>query len=307
MERYKITSTYDGLNISFSVARPKTTPKAVLQLIHGMCGCKERFEPVMEYMAARGVACIASDLRGHGESVKSPEDLGYMYKGGYKALVSDLRQVCQWGHSEFPDLPYFLLGHSMGSLAARILVKQDDSNLAGFIVCGSPSWNPLSIIGKWFTGAVCALGFAHSRPEFLHNMTSDRYNKKFASEGPQSWTCSDPEVRKRFRDNPLCNFRFTMNGVYNLLSMMEETYSTDSWSVSNPKMPVMFLAGSDDPCIINEQKFHKSAYAMHKIGYRNVTSVLYPEMRHEILNEIDKKTVWKDILDFIKAENFGKD
>ena len=71
MERYKITSTYDGLNISFSVARPKTTPKAVLQLIHGMCGCKERFEPVMEYMAARGVACIASDLRGHGESVKS--------------------------------------------------------------------------------------------------------------------------------------------------------------------------------------------------------------------------------------------
>ncbi len=307
MERHRITSAYDGLDIGFAVARPKTAPKAVLQLVHGMCGCKERFEPVMEYMAANGVACIASDLRGHGESVRSLDDLGYMYEGGYKALVSDLRQISQWGHSEFPELPYFLLGHSMGSLAARIFVKQDDSGLAGFIACGSPSWNPLSVIGKWFTGAGCALGFSHSRPEFLQKMTSDRYNRKFAAEGPQSWICSDPQVRKSFRENPLCNFRFTMNGAYNLLAMMGETYDSAPWNVSNPTMPVMFLAGSDDPCIISEQKFHRAAYAMHKAGYRNVTSVLYPFMRHEVLNEIDKKTVWKDILDFIEAENFGND
>ena len=307
MERHRITSAYDGLEIGFAVARPRTAPKAVLQLVHGMCGCKERFEPIMEYMSANGVACIASDLRGHGESVRSLDDLGYMYKGGYNALVADLRQVSEWGQAEFPDLPYFLLGHSMGSLAARILVKQDDSNLAGFIVCGSPSWNPLSVIGKWFTGAGCAIGFGHSHPEFLQKMTSDRYNRRFSSEGPQSWTCSDPQVRRSFKENSLCNFRFTLNGVYNLLSMMEETYKTGPWKISNPQMPVMFLAGSDDPCIISEQKFHKAAYAMHKVGYRNVTSVLYPEMRHEILNEIDKKTVWKDILDFIKAENFGKD
>ena len=91
------------------------------------------------------------------------------------------------------------------------------------------------------------------------------------------------------------------------MSMMVETYKTDFWHVSNPMMPVMFLAGSDDPCIISEQKFHKAAYAMHKAGYRNVTSVLYPHMRHEILNEIDKKTVWRDILEFIEAENFGND
>ena len=307
MERYRITSAYDGLKIGFTVARPKTAPKAVLQLVHGMCGCKERFEPVMEYMAANGVACIASDLRGHGESVRSLDDLGYMYKGGYKALISDLRLVSQWGHCEFSGLPYFLLGHSMGSLAARIFVKEDDSGLDGFIVCGSPSWNPLSVIGKWLTGAGCALGFGHSRPKFLHRMTSDRYNRKFAAEGPQSWTCSDPQVRKSFRENPLCNFSFTMNGAYNLLSMMGETYKSDQWSLSNPMMPVMFLAGSDDPCIISEQKFHRAAYAMHKAGYRNVTSVLYPDMRHEVLNEIDKKTVWKDILDFIEAENFVND
>lgn len=307
MERYSIRSAYDGLNIGFAVARPQTAPKAVLQLVHGMCGCKERFEPVMEYLAANGVACITSDLRGHGESIKSPDDLGYLYKGGYKALISDLRQVSEWGRAEFPGLPYFVLGHSMGSLAVRIYVKENDTQLAGCILCGSPSWNPWAAIGKWLLGTGCLIGLGRIRPKILQKITADRYNSRFAADGPHAWTCSDPEVRKSFRANPLCNFRFTINGGYNLMSMMCETYNSEPWCISNPTMPVMFLAGSDDPCIISEQKFHNAAYAMHKAGYRNVTSILYPHMRHEILNEIDKKTVWKDILEFIEAENFGND
>ena len=304
MEINSLKSNWDGLDISFAVARPSCEPIAVLQLVHGMCGCKERFEPFMEYMAAHGVVCVVSDLRGHGDSVWTPEDRGYMYKGGYKALVSDIRQVSGWIHSEFPTLPYFLIGHSMGSLAARIHVKQDDSDLNGFIVCGSPSWNPWSILGKWMTGFCCALGLGRKRPQFLQKLTSDKYNKRFASEGPQSWTCSDPQSRKQFRENPRCNFRFTLNGTYNLLSMMGQTYNSSSWRISNPQLPILFLAGGDDPCLISEQKFLNAADHMRKAGYQNVYSKIYPTMRHEILNEIDKITVWNDILDFIKGRKF---
>ena len=305
MERHHIASAYDGLIISFMVERPQVAPKAVLQLVHGMCGCKERFEPLMKYLADNGIVCIASDVRGHGASIKTHDDLGYMYKGGYKALISDLRQVSEWGHSEFPKLPYFLLGHSMGSLAVRIYIRQDDSNISGVIVCGSPSWNPLSVVAKWLTGVGCAFGLGHNRPRFLQNITSDRLNSRFAAEGPLSWTCSDPDVRKRNRENPLCNFRFTMNGTYNLMAMMEATYNSDSWHISNPQLRVIFMSGSDDPCMISEQKFHRSAYQMLKAGYQNVSSVLYPNMRHEVLNEVDKMVVWKDILAFIEEENFG--
>ena len=280
-------------------------PKAVLQLVHGMCGCKERFEPLMKYLADNGIVCIASDVRGHGASIKSMNDLGYMYKGGYLALISDLRQISEWGHSEYPKLPYFLLGHSMGSLAARIYIRQDDSNISGLIVCGSPSWNPLSVIVKWLTMAGCAVGLGHNRPRFLQNIASNRFNSRFASEGPLSWTCSDPQVRKSYRENPLCNFRFTINGTYNLMAMLEATYSSGSWNISNPQMRVIFMSGSDDPCMISEQKFHRSAYQMLKAGYQNVSSVLYPNMRHEVLNEVDKMVVWKDILSFIEEENFG--
>ena len=222
-----------------------------------------------------------------------------MYKGGYAALVEDLRMVTHWGHSLFPGVPIFLLGHSMGSLAARLYVRGDDSELAGVIICGSPSWNPMAVLGRMLTGCACMIGFGKSRPQFIQKMISGKYNTRFESEGEQAWTCSDPEVRKEFRENPLCNFHFTMNGAHNLLSMMCETYSTGVWNISQPMMPVIFLSGSDDPCMITERKFHRAAYAMIKAGYRNVSSVLFPQMRHEILNEKEKETVWKEILDFI--------
>lgn len=299
MEKIIMKSRYDDLKISVAIYRPKEKPKAVLQLVHGMCGCKERFEPVMNYLSDNGIACIASDHRGHGESIRSMDDLGYFYSGGYKALVDDLRLVTRWGLEEFPGIPYYLLGHSMGSLAARIYTKEDDSDLSGLIICGSPSWNPMSVLGRFFTGLLCMTGFGHSRPGFLQNMTSDSYNRRFISEGPQAWTCSDPEVRKSFRENPLCNFRFTMNGANNLMKMMGETYDTKHWKISHPMMPILFLSGSDDPCMISEQKFHKAAWAMVKAGYRNVSSTLYPGMRHEVLNEIDKQDVWDEILHFI--------
>ena len=302
METFYIKSKYDDLNIAVCVVRPEGRPAAVLQLAHGMCGYKERFKPMMEYLAGKGIACIASDHRGHGGSVKDTKDLGYFYSGGYKALVQDMRDITQWGLNEFPGVPYFLLGHSMGSLAARVYVKQDDSALSGLIICGNPSWNPLSRFGRFLTGLFCIAGLGHLRPEMLQNITSGTYNRQFASEGPQAWTCSDPEVRKIFTENPLCNFRFTMNGVNNLMKMMGETYDIRGWKVAHPDMPIRFISGSEDPCMISEKKFHKAAWTMHKVGYEDITSSIYMNMRHEVLNEINKEDVWNEIISFIQHQ-----
>ena len=300
METFYIKSKYDDLNIAVCVVRPEGRPAAVLQLAHGMCGYKERFEPMMEYLAGKGIACIASDHRGHGGSVKDAKDFGHFYSGGYKALVQDMRDITQWGLNEFPDVPYFLLGHSMGSLAARVYVKQDDSELAGLIICGSPSWNPLSRFGRFLTGIFCMVGLGHLRPEMLQKITSGSYNRHFATEGPEAWTCSDPEVRKIFTENPLCRFRFTMNGVNNLLKMMGETYDISGWKVTNPEMPIRFISGTEDPCMISEKKFHKAVWTMHKVGYENISSSLYENMRHEVLDEINKKEVWNEIISFMQ-------
>jgi len=296
-----LRSSYDDLDLSVLAVFPKDSPKAVLQLAHGMCGCKERFLPVMKYMAENGVACVAGDHRGHGGSVKSMDDLGYMYKGGYRALVDDMRMITRWVREQYPDVPFYLLGHSMGSLAARVYVKWDDSGVDGLILCGSPSWNPMSFIGKMISGMLCGVGLPRMRMSLIQKLTSARYNRRFRSEGELAWTCSDSESRKFIKENPVCNFQFTANATYSLMSMMIETYGGNGkWMLSNPQMPVLFISGQDDPTIISEAKYHSAVHYMNERGYMNVTSVLYPDMRHEVLNEIGKDVVWDDILSFIK-------
>ena len=295
-------SSYDGLDISVIVVSPEEEPKAILQISHGVCGCKERFLPFMEYMAGHGVLCVASDHRGHGASVKSQEDLGYMYDGGYYALVDDMRMVTDWIHNEYPGKSVYLLGHSMGSMAARVYVKYDDSAIDGLIICGSPSWNPYSRFGYGLMTMLCWLGMSRRRFKFIQKLTSDRYNRRFADEGYQAWTCSDPNQRKLVQENPLCNYILTANGTRNLLGLMIDTYRRGEWAVSNPDMPVHFISGDDDPMMSSEKKFHQAAQNLCNRGYVNVTSALYPGMRHEVLNEIGKEEVWDEILEFMKLK-----
>lgn len=306
MER-KITlnSRVDLLPISILEVTPdalcqESVPvKAVLQLSHGMCGCKERYLPFMRYMASKGIVCVAGDHRGHGESVRSSDDLGYMYEGGYRAMVDDLRMITSWIVSRYPGLPIFLLGHSMGSMAARLYAKYDDSTISGLILTGSPSWEPFAYLGRAIAGLMCFLGMSHYRMERSQLMTSDKYNSRFAAEGTQAWTCSDPAERESFMANPVCNFAMTANGSYNLLSMMIDTYDSSKWIVSNPSMPVFFISGADDPMLGSEPRFHSAAMDIRNRGYTNVTSVIYPYMRHEVLNEKGKEQVWAEVYDFI--------
>ena len=120
---------------------------ALLQLSHGMSEYKERYLPFMEFMAEHGVVCVIHDHRGHGKSVKSEQDLGFMYGAGGAGLVEDLFQVTVWAKKEYPDLPFILMGHSMGSLVVRTYAKEHDRELDALIVCGSPSKNYLRPLG----------------------------------------------------------------------------------------------------------------------------------------------------------------
>lgn len=294
-ERFKIKSASDGLDISVIAVWPKGEPKAVLQIAHGMYGSKERFVPFMEYMAANGVMCVANDHRGHGASVRSSADLGYMYSGGWKALVDDMRLVSEWALEACPGCRLYLLGHSMGSMAARVFAKKHDDVLSGLILCGSPGNNPFAGFVWGMTGMIEKMGGGRLRPVAIQNMTSAFYNRQFSAEGPRAWTCSDPEVRA---ENAV-RYDFTVNGQHALLGLMRETYSGKGWGMTNRDMPVFFISGEDDPCMGSEQSFHRGAMLMHSLGYTNVTSAIYPAMRHEVLNEIGKEQVWEDVLKFV--------
>ena len=294
-----VESAYDGLQISVVEFVPVEKPKAVVYLAHGLCGCKERFLPFMEFLAKNGIACVANDHRGHGSSIRKEEDRGYTYQGGAKAMVMDMEVVADYISKQYQDIPITLLGHSMGSLAARAFLKRNDGRLDKVIICGSPSPNPLAPIGRAFVNMMHKKDDGKRRPEMLQKFTSTTYNRRFKHEGYQAWTCSDANIRKQFANDPRCNYTITVDLAKALMDLMKDTYSKKGWEVSKPELPILFISGDDDPCMISKKRFKNVIKKICDCGYSNVQNITYPKMRHEILNEIDKQRVWDDVLRFI--------
>lgn len=299
LRKFTLESQSDGLCIAAACIAPEK-PIAAVQLVHGMCEHKERYYPLMDFLASKGFACVIHDHRGHGESIKDRDDLGYFYKGGYRAAVEDVRLVTMWAKKEFPGLELFLFGHSMGSLIVRTYTKSYDSLISGLIVCGSPSDNPAAGAGKVLAGICALFGGGRCRPALIQKIAFGSYNKAFPdASSANSWICSDDEVVRAYDADPLCNFRFTANGFGNLFSLVQQTYSRKGWKVANPQLPVYFIAGEEDPCITTREKFDAAVDFMRKVGYADVKSKLYPGMRHEIHNEREKALVWQDIAEIL--------
>lgn len=177
-ENITIISKQDGLQLDGLIVAAEE-PKAVLQLAHGMCEHKERYIPFMEYMAAQGFACVIHDHRGHGRSIKSDADLGYFYENGGEALVEDIYQVMEETKNRFPRLTYFLMGHSMGSLAVRCFIKKYDKDIDGLIVCGCPSANDMAGIGLSLVHFLQKIKGDHARSALADKLFSDGFEKPF--------------------------------------------------------------------------------------------------------------------------------
>jgi alpha-beta hydrolase superfamily lysophospholipase len=131
-------------------------------------------------------------------------------------------------------------------------------------------------------------------------MSFGAFNRGFEQDGYHSaWVCSDREVLDAYHNDPLCQYVFTANGFYNLLSLMQACYAKKGWVLSKPELPIWFISGADDPCRTSNKAFNQSVVAMRKLGYKYVSSKTYPDMRHEILNETEKQVVWDDVVKMI--------
>ena len=309
-EKRTLVSPADGLEISVLTCHPGESAKGIVQLVHGMCEHKERYVPFMEFLADNGYASIIHDHRGHGESVKSSDDLGYFYEGGYTAMIEDVKAVTLLAREEFSgnvtgadkesgELPLILFGHSMGSMAVRSFTKRYDCLIDGLVVCGSPSYNPGLKIGKALArGYMLIMGDRH-RPSLIQSIAFGAFNRKFRDEkSSNAWICSDPEIVSAYDADPHCNFQFTTDGFINLFSLMQDAYGIKGWRKANPDLPILFVSGEDDPCRINDKRFSMAVERMREAGYRDVQARTYPSMRHEILNETGREKVWNDILAF---------
>ena len=129
------------------------------------------------------------------------------------------------------------------------------------------------------------------------------YSAKFAGEGSRfAWCCSDEQVVRDYEASEFCGFTFTVDADKALFQLMDETYRETGWKLSNPKLPVLFIGGYEDPCIGGARKFAQAVQTMRRIGYMDTKGKLYPSMRHEILNEREKEKVYHDVKKYMEKK-----
>lgn len=298
VKKKSILSKKDGLTLSLSIIEPKGKPKAIVQISHGMAEHKERYYDFMEYLAKNGYVSVIHDHRGHGESVRNIEDLGYFYTDDIHYIVDDLYQVSEYMKERYKDLDIILFSHSMGTLVSRNYIQKYDDQIKKLILCGPPTYNPLSGVGIFLAKVFTLFGKERRANHFLDKLTFGTYNT--GNDIPNEWICSSSDTVKDYNNDKLCGYTFTTNGFLNLYKMMKEAFHRNNYQVKNPNLNIFVIAGADDPVIQKEKKFEELVHFLKEVGYQEIESKLYNGKRHELLNEKGKEKIYQDILDFIE-------
>ena len=300
---FTLQSKYDNLALSCAEYTAEgvtqTNAKGVVQIVHGMCEYKERYEGFIDYLTQNGYIVFAHDHRGHGGSVTANENLGYFGDKKGEAIVDDAALVTDEIRRLHPGLSVTLFGHSMGSLVVRAYIQKYEDKIDKLIVCGSPSKNSLAGFGLMLNGVISAFRGKKYRSRLMANASTGGGDDKFPGEGKNAWLTRDKTVVEKYNADEKCNFVFSCNGFSNLLHLVKNAYKKKKYPAKHSDLPIFFMAGADDPVIGSEKKWLAAQQFLRDVGYKNVTGKSYPKMRHEILNELGKEEVYADALAFI--------
>lgn len=272
--------------------------EGVLQIVHGMQEFAERYESFAEFMTEKGFAVVGHDHLGHGMSIVSKEDYGFFCEeDGNKIVLQDIYQLMRMTREQYPSVPYYILGHSMGSFLLRQFLYTYGREIDGAIVMGTGT-QPESIL-KLAKGMcrvqACFKGW-HYRSGLIDKMAFGGYNKHFQPARTRAdWLTRDESIVDRYLADERCTFRFTLNGFYNLFTSIEAAGRMENLRKMPKDLPVIFVAGAQDPVGNYGKGVEKVRKKFQEAGMTDVTWMLYEEDRHEVLNELDREKVYKDL------------
>jgi len=259
-----------------------------------------RYEGFAEYMTENGILVVGHDHIGHGKSA-DPKDYGYFGpKDGWRVWIEDVHTLRVKTQEEYPGIPYFVLGHSMGSLILRAYLLKYSEGLCGAILTGTAGKNPLNKFGLFLVSAMRKIFGDRHRSRFIHRLAFGSNNKKVKTpKNGYEWLSTDDNVSCRYADDPMCTFIFTLAGFYDLFSLLEFVTS-DTWAAGMPAdLPVLLASGLLDPVGDYGRGPSEACEALSEAGNESVSLYLYEDMRHEILNEKGRAAVYGDVRQFI--------
>lgn len=280
--------------------------KAILQISHGMCEYINRYEELAEYMTKKGIVICGNDHEGHGKSSKK-ENYGHIKTNtGYINIAKDMNFFYNIMKSKYKDIPYFILGHSMGSFILRYYIENFDiSNISGIIFSGTAYKTFIIKLGLILCNIFSIIKGEKERAVFISNLSNKIFNFSLKSNRTCfDWISNDKNNVDNFINNDKCAFTFTYGGYINLLTVLLKV-NNKKWFKNFPDdMPVYIFSGDKDP-IGNFGKGPIKIYnKLVENKCKDIKIKLYDGGRHEMLNDLNKYEVFQDL--YLWIENHIK-
>ena len=276
---------------------PDSQVRAVLQIVHGIAEYVERYDGFANFLNRQGILVVAEDHMGHGKSISQECPQGY-FAGGWQTAVDDTYRLTRDTMAEFRDVPFILFGHSMGSFMARtILAKYPDSGITAAVICGT-GWQPAPVLaaGKAACALVCRAKGERAPSPLLQAMAFGTYNRKVEyPRTPYDWLSRDNSVVNAYKADPLCGFTPTAGLMRDMMEGIAYIQREENLAKMGKAIPVLFIAGGDDPVGSYGAGVRTAAEAFRKAGMERVDVRIYPLCRHELLNEINREEIMDDV------------
>lgn len=280
---------------------PQGQPRGLVQISHGMAEHIGRYDEFMRYLCVQGYVVVGNDHIGHGHTAANSSWLGHLaHQKGFDCLVTDLHQLSQYVRGLYPGLPQVLLGHSMGSFAARLYASRYGKELAGLVLSGTGGGNhllPWAVLIKRMAGS--RGGNKPSR--LLDKLAFGGFNRGIRKpKTPYDWLSRDAAAVASYITDPYCGFVFSASAFGDLFTGIYWA-NHRAWYLAVPKaLPILLLSGDQDPVGDYGKGVRKVYEGLRRAGVQDVRLKLYPAGRHEMLNELNRQQVYEEIGGFVQ-------
>ena len=293
----------DGTPIHVNRWLPEGSPRAAVQVAHGMAEHSDRYGRFAEALTAAGFAVYAGDHRGHKGTASTHDEEGYFAdKDGWATAVGDLVSITETIRAEQPGLPVVLFGHSMGSFLSRAYAAEPAGReLAGLVLSGTAG-DPgaLGAVGGVIASLQGRIRGRRHRSGLMNTLSFGQYNAAFKPNRTEfDWLSRDPAEVDKYIADEWCGNVFTAGFYADLLGGLRAINSDALVAKVPHDLPILILSGDQDPVGDNGKGPTAVAEQYRRAGVTDVTLTLYPGGRHEMLNETNRDEVTTDIVEWI--------
>lgn len=299
-----ITSSDHTHYLHHTFFEPKdNATKATLLIVHGMAEHSGRYADFAQFLADNGIAVATYDQLGHGQTIKTPDELGFFGdEHPVQSLLKDVIIMSDALKARHPKVPHFILGQSMGSFIVRTVLKHHAQEFTGAILMGTADANPLVKILIPINKMLAKK--APKKPstlfaEIINKHLNAKLNTRISS-SKFAWLSEDIANIEAYEADPLAGFKLTNNGFMTLFVLMQAGLHK-RWATTIAKdFPMLFVSGKNDPIGDMGQGIRRVVNKLRKQKFSNINMRLYPNMRHEPLHEQHHSAVYYDILHWMR-------